>query len=79
MTTKSVADIRCVSSSETSREPTRTGCRSRLFRNPRSNSSHAFQRIKSLTVYGYFTSELVVKEVLHTSIMPGKADGCVSL
>ncbi len=37
----------------------------------------AFGRLKSLTVYGYFTSERVQEEVLHTVIIPGRFDGCV--
>jgi hypothetical protein len=34
--------------------------------------------IKGLTLYGYFTSELVQKQVLHTVITPGRFDGCVT-
>ncbi len=37
----------------------------------------AFRRIKSLTVFGYFTSERVQTEVLKTVIVPGRYDGCV--
>lgn len=37
----------------------------------------AVGRIKSLTVYGYFTSELVVKTVTKDPIIPGKFEGCV--
>jgi hypothetical protein len=37
----------------------------------------AVRRIKSLTVYGYFTSELVVKTVTKDPIMPGRFEGCV--
>lgn len=36
-----------------------------------------FGRIKGLTVYGYFTSEKVVKEVTHEQIIPGRFEGCV--
>jgi gluconate 2-dehydrogenase gamma chain len=36
----------------------------------------ALRRIKSLTVYGYFTSELVVKTVTKDPIIPGKFEGC---
>ncbi len=35
--------------------------------------------IKSLTLYGYFTSELVQTEVLRTVIKPGRFDGCVTI
>lgn len=35
--------------------------------------------IKSLTLYGYFTSELVQTEVLRTVIKPGRFDGCVTM
>ncbi len=37
----------------------------------------AFGTLKWLTVYGYFTSERVQREVLKTVIMPGRFDGCV--
>lgn len=36
-----------------------------------------FKRLKSLTIYGYFTSERVVKEVTKEPIIPGRFDGCV--
>jgi glucoside 3-dehydrogenase (cytochrome c) hitch-hiker subunit len=38
-----------------------------------------FARLKSLTVYGYFTSERVVQEVTREPIIPGRYDGCVSM
>ena len=37
----------------------------------------AWARLKSMTVYGYFTSRLVQEEVLGTVIMPGRYAGCV--
>ena len=36
-----------------------------------------FKRVKSLTLYGYFTSEKVVKEVTKEPLIPGRFDGCV--
>ncbi len=39
----------------------------------------AVSRIKSLTVYGYLTSELVVKTVTKDPIIPGKFEGCVPI
>ena len=39
----------------------------------------AFGHLKRLTVYGYFTSELVQKNVLKTNIWPGRYDGCVGV
>ena len=36
-----------------------------------------FARLKSLVIYGYFTSERVVKEVTRDPIIPGRFDGCV--
>lgn len=36
-----------------------------------------FRRLKSLTLYGYFTSEKVVKEVTREPLIPGRFDGCV--
>jgi hypothetical protein len=35
-----------------------------------------FAQLKSLTVYGYFTSERVVKEVTHEPVIPGRFEGC---
>ena len=37
----------------------------------------AFTTLKGLTIYGYFTSERVQKEVLKTVIIPGRFDGCI--
>lgn len=36
-----------------------------------------FAQMKSLTVYGYFTSEIVLKEVTREPVVPGRFDGCV--
>lgn len=36
-----------------------------------------YATIKSLTVYGYFTSQIVSTSVLKVNIMPGRYDGCV--
>lgn len=44
---------------------------------PDGSPEQAFGRLKSLTLYGYFTSERVQKEVLRTVIIPGRFDGCV--
>jgi hypothetical protein len=41
------------------------------------SAEDAFARLKELTLYGYFTSEVVVKEVLRTQVIPGRHDGCV--
>ena len=41
------------------------------------SAESAFAMLKSLTVYGYFTAERVVKEVTREPIMPGRFDGCV--
>jgi hypothetical protein len=38
-----------------------------------------FQRLKSLTLYGYFTSEPVVRNVTREPLIPGRFDGCVQL
>lgn len=37
------------------------------------------RQIKSLTIYGYFTSELVVKTVTKDPVIPGKFEGCIPL
>src|SRR2546426_950589 len=39
---------------------------------------HVFHQIKSLTVYGYYTSEIGAAET-HFQIIPGSYDGCVTL
>jgi hypothetical protein len=44
---------------------------------PDGSAEWAMARIKSLTVFGYFTSERVVKEVIRTPIMPRRFEGCV--
>lgn len=44
---------------------------------PAGSAEWAVRRIKSLTVYGYFTSEIVVKQVTRDPIIPGRFDGCV--
>jgi len=41
------------------------------------SAEEAWVRLKSMTVYGYFTSRLVQEEVLHTVIQPGRFSGCV--
>jgi hypothetical protein len=37
--------------------------------------ARTYWRLKGLVLHGYFTSERVAKEVLHTEIMPGRFDG----
>jgi hypothetical protein len=39
----------------------------------------SFATLKSLSLYGYFTSERVVTEVLRTPMIPGRYDGCVQM
>ena len=38
-----------------------------------------YARLKSLTVYGYFTSREVQTRVLRTPMLPGRFEGCVPL
>jgi len=45
-------------------------------RDEEEGAAAAFGRIKALTVYGYFTSELVSKEVLRTQVYFEDFDGC---
>jgi gluconate 2-dehydrogenase gamma chain len=42
-------------------------------------AGRAFSELKRLTVYGYFTSEAVQKNVLKTNVWPGRFDGCASV
>lgn len=39
----------------------------------------AFAGLKSLVVFGYFTSEVVQRDVLHHNPTPGRFDGCVPI
>lgn len=41
------------------------------------SAEDAWVRLKSMVVYGYFTSKVVQEDVLHTVILPGRFDGCV--
>lgn len=43
------------------------------------SAEETFGRIKSLTVYGYFTSKQIQVEVLETAIIPGRFDGCIPI
>lgn len=40
------------------------------------SAEHMLSRLKAMTVYGYFTSRVVMVDVLHTPIWPGRFDGC---
>jgi gluconate 2-dehydrogenase gamma chain len=42
-------------------------------------AGNAFGELKRLTVYAYFTSEPVQKNVLKTVMWPGRFDGCVDV
>jgi hypothetical protein len=42
-------------------------------------AGRAFSDLKRITVYGYFTSEVVQKNVLKTNIWPGRYDGCIGV
>lgn len=41
--------------------------------------SRTYWRLKGLVLHGYFTSERVMKDVLHTEIMPGRFDGAAPM
>ncbi|HEX4682516.1 MAG TPA: gluconate 2-dehydrogenase subunit 3 family protein [Gemmatimonadaceae bacterium] len=45
----------------------------------RSEPARTYWRLKELIVHGYFTSEPVMKNVLHFEIMPGKFDGAAPM
>lgn len=49
------------------------------MRDARDGAGRAFGELKRLTVYAYFTSEPVQKNVLKTVMWPGRYDGCVSV
>lgn len=44
----------------------------------RGSAEAEFGRLKSLVIYGYFTSERVVKDVTRNPIIPGRFDGCTT-
>jgi Gluconate 2-dehydrogenase subunit 3 len=41
------------------------------------SAEDAFATLKELTIYGYFTSEVVMEKVNHYPVIPGRFDGCV--
>jgi glucoside 3-dehydrogenase (cytochrome c) hitch-hiker subunit len=41
----------------------------------RAEPARTYWRLKGLVIHGYFTSERVMKDVLHYEVMPGKFDG----
>jgi hypothetical protein len=41
------------------------------------SAEDAFATVKQLTIYGYFTSEIVMKDVIHYQVIPGRFDGCI--
>jgi hypothetical protein len=43
------------------------------------SAEKAFEILKGLTIYGYFTSEVVMKEVTREPVIPGRFDGCIPL
>jgi len=45
----------------------------------RAEPARTYWRLKGLIVHGYFTSERVSKDVLHTEIMPGRFDGAAPM
>ena len=41
----------------------------------RTDPARTYWRLKGLIIHGYFTSERVMKEVLHFEMMPGRFEG----
>jgi hypothetical protein len=41
------------------------------------SAEDAFATLKQLTIYGYFTSEVVMKSVTKHQVIPGRFDGCI--
>lgn len=48
----------------------------RNYQRPEGGSAHYFTMIKQLTLFSYFTSELVQTQVLRHVPIPGRFDGC---
>jgi hypothetical protein len=42
-----------------------------------SSAEDAFATAKELTIFGYFTSEVVMKDVTHHQVIPGRFNGCI--
>lgn len=47
--------------------------------NAADTATGGFKTLKLLTIYGYFTSEKVMKDVMKRPIIPGRYDPCISL
>ena len=41
------------------------------------SAEQAFDTLKQLTIYGYFTSEVVMKDVTREPVIPGRFNGCI--
>jgi hypothetical protein len=44
----------------------------------RAEPQRTYWRLKGLVIHGYFTSERVMKDVLHYEVMPGRFDGAAA-
>ncbi|MBI3792652.1 MAG: hypothetical protein HY275_17485, partial [Gemmatimonadetes bacterium] len=42
---------------------------------PATPEARGYQQLRALVLHGYFTSDVVMKDVLHTVVMPGRFDG----
>lgn len=45
----------------------------------RAEPQRTYWRLKGLVVHGYFTSERVMKDVLHNEVMPGRFEGAAPM
>lgn len=45
----------------------------------RAEPQRTYWRLKGLIIHGYFTSERVMKDVLHYEVMPGRFDGAAPM
>lgn len=45
----------------------------------RTEPARTYWRLKGLVIHGYFTSERVMKDVLHVEVMPGHFDGAAPM
>lgn len=43
---------------------------------PEDREENFYRRLKGLTLYGYYTSEVAAQEELHLQVIPGRYDGC---
>jgi hypothetical protein len=74
------ANATFVEATETQRIDVLTGMEAEALKSAEGDSPpHFFDTIKSLTLFGYYTSEIGMTEELGWRMIPGSYDGCIDL